>query len=139
MSFVRPMWTIEFDSDRFLPYLPEECQSNPGAYGFELALWLSQGLAKQGLISGYPIGEDWGWFIEYTDGDTEITLGCGSEAVEGDGYKGKPLHWRVFVRQSMSLKQRLRGNGESIKVSEFAKAVVSLLQAEGITVNATQA
>jgi len=35
------MWRMEFFSDRFAPYLPEEAQQNPGAYGFELAHWLS--------------------------------------------------------------------------------------------------
>lgn len=79
------MWRIEFSTDKFAPYLPEDAQQNPGAYGFELADWLARGLAKQGLITSYSVGEDWGWFIEYLDGKTEIMIGCGSEASEGDG------------------------------------------------------
>ena len=31
------MWAIEFTSDKFRPYLPEDSQVNPGVYGFELA------------------------------------------------------------------------------------------------------
>lgn len=133
------MWRIEFSSDKFLPYLPEACQSNPGAYGFELALWLSQQLAKRGEITGYPLGEDWGWFIEYLSGETEITIGCSSEAEEGDGYKGQPIQWRVFVRQSLTLKQRLKRTGSPAKVKELADAVGALLQAEGIEVGITAA
>jgi hypothetical protein len=53
------MWTVEFSSAKFLPYLPEDCQPNPGAYGFELALWLSQELAKRQIYTSYPVGEDW--------------------------------------------------------------------------------
>ena len=40
------MSRIEFSSTKFLPYLPESCQVNPGVYGFELASWLSLALAK---------------------------------------------------------------------------------------------
>lgn len=82
------MQRFEFESAKFLPYLPEDCQANPGAYGFELALWLSQALMRQGLPTSYPLGEDWGWFIEYIAGDAEFMIGCGSQADEGDGYKG---------------------------------------------------
>jgi hypothetical protein len=132
------MWRIEFTSEKFLPYLPEESQSNPGAYGFELAQWLSERLMKHGIVTGYPLGEDWGWFIEYINGETEITIGCSSETEEGDGYKGKPIPWRVFVRQSLSLKQRLKGASAPTKVREIANAVVALLQAEGVTANVTE-
>ena len=125
------MWRIEFDSDKFLPTLPEEAQSNPGAYGFELALWLSVKLSAAGLSTGYPLGEDWGWLIEHIEDDTEITIGCSSETNEGDGYLGKPVHWRVFVRQPLSLKQRLKGRGESAKVQAVAEAVLHALEAAG--------
>lgn len=133
------MWRIEFTTDNFLPYLPEECQSNPGAYGFQLAHWLSQRLVTRGVVTGYPLGEDWGWFIEYLDGETEITIGCNSEAAEGDGYKNQPIHWRVFVRQPLSLKQRLKGTGSPAKLREIADTVAQLLRAEGITVNVSEA
>src|SRR5690606_27273095 len=65
------MWRIEFISSEFRPYLPEQCQANPGVYGFELAQWLSMALAEQGLATSYPLGEDWGWFIEYLDDERE--------------------------------------------------------------------
>ena len=133
------MWRIEFSSDKFAPYLPEEAQQNPGAYGFELAHWLSLHLARQGIVTGYPLGEDWGWFIEYLEGETEVMIGCSSEAREGDGYTGKPIAWRVFVRQPRSLGQRLKGTKISPKVEEFARAVVSLLEAEGVEVKLTEA
>ena len=133
------MWRIEFTTDKFLPYLPEECQSNPGAYGFELAHWLSQQLAQRGLNTGYPVGEDWGWFIQHLDGQTEITVGCSSEAAEGDGYKSQPVRWRVFVRQPLSLTQRLKGSAAPIKVREIADAVVALLRSEDISVTVSEA
>lgn len=57
------MWRIEFSSAEFLPYLPEQAQANPGVYGFELAQWLSRALAERGVVTSYPIGEDWGWLI----------------------------------------------------------------------------
>jgi hypothetical protein len=133
------MWHIEFSSDKFQPYLPEEAQQNPGAYGFELADWISRQLAQRGLVASYPMGEDWGWFIEYADGEIEIMIGCGSEASEGDGYSGQPISWRVFVKQSRSLKQRFKGIAESPRVAEFAVAVEQALTQAGIHVTRTEA
>jgi hypothetical protein len=133
------MWRLEFSSDKFSPYLPEEAQQNPGVYGFELADWLARSLAQRGLVTSYPIGEDWGWFIEYLDGDTEIMIGCGSEARPGDGYNGDPISWRVFVRQPRSLKQRLKGTPEAPKVTELAVAVERVLADAGIPVRRTEA
>jgi hypothetical protein len=47
------------------------------------------------IQTSYPLGEDWGWFIEYIEGEAELMIGCGSEAEEGEGYKGKPIAWHV--------------------------------------------
>jgi len=104
------MRTVEFSSAKFLPYLPEECQANPGVYGFELAMWLSQTLAKAGIVTSYPLGEDWGWLIEYIEGESEITIGCSSVAAESEGYTGAPISWRIFVTQPRSLLRRLKGH-----------------------------
>ncbi len=128
------MTRIEFYSDRFLPYLPEACQVNPGAYGFELALWLSKTLMQAGIVTGYPVSEDWGWFIGYAEGDAQFMIGCGCEANEGEGYLGQPLLWSVFIQQSLSLKQRLYGQTAPTIAAKLAEAVVAVLQAEGIAV-----
>jgi hypothetical protein len=133
------MWRIEFSSAKFLPYLPESAQQNPGAYGFEFAHWLSTQLAARGIVTGYPLGEDWGWFIEYFEGQLEIVIGCASEAQVGDGYTGAPINWRVFVRQPRSLRQKLKGRGISPKVEELARAVVSVLEEAGLRVALTEA
>jgi hypothetical protein len=87
-------------------YLPEARQVNPGAYGFELALWLSNALMQTGIITSYPMSEDWGWFIEYSEGDAEFMIGCGCAAGGGDGYRGQSLRWSAFVQQVLSLEQR---------------------------------
>lgn len=128
------MTRIEFSSAQFLPYLPESCQVNPGAYGFELALWLSNALMPVGIVTSYPLGEDWGWFIEYLEGDDEFMIGCGCAADEGEGYLGQPLHWSVFVRQVLSLKQRWRGQTALAIAAKLTRAIVALLEAEGIAV-----
>ena len=128
------MWHIEFSSAEFLPYLPEECQANPGAYGFELAQWLSMALARQGIVTSYPLGEDWGWFIEYTEDEVEIMIGCSSVAEEGEGYTGKPIRWNVFVKPRRSLKQRLKGKSPDSAVQRVTDAVAGALVAKGIAV-----
>ena len=60
------MSMLVFQSDRFRPYLPDDCQVNPNVLGFELADWLSRELAKRGTITSYPNYEDWHWFLEGT-------------------------------------------------------------------------
>ena len=79
------MSRIEFSSTRFLPYLPESCQVNPGVYGFELATWLSRKLAEAGFPTSYPTNEDWGWYIEYVEDEAAYLIGCGCAAQEGEG------------------------------------------------------
>jgi hypothetical protein len=127
------MWRIEFSTDKFLPLLPEQCQTNPGAYGFELALWLAQRLLASGIVTSYPQCEDWGWFIEYGDADeTEIQIGCGSMASEDEGYAKKAIEWSIFLKPYTSLRERLRGVTHAEKVERIGRAIMDSLAAEGI-------
>jgi hypothetical protein len=66
-----------FRSERFAPALPEACQVNPHVYGAELAFWLGPALARKGVVTSYPMSEDWGWFIEWSDSSgAEFALHC---------------------------------------------------------------
>jgi hypothetical protein len=77
MNTLRNM--AEFRSRRFTPVLPEQAQVNPGVYGAELAYWLSTELARLGVVTSYPIAEDWGWLIEYsTAGGATFAVHCGN-------------------------------------------------------------
>lgn len=127
------MWRIEFMSGEFLPLLPEEAQGNPGVYGFELAWWLAQELTRAGIATSYPLGEDWGWLIEYVNSaETEFTIGCSSMAEEGAGYRRAPIQWSIFVRPHMSLKQRLKGLSHEAEVGRIGEAILAALQGKGI-------
>lgn len=126
------MSQLTFTSTKFLPFLPEDCQANPGAYGFELALWLAQALAQNGIITSYPVGEDWGWFIEYIEGDAEFMIGCGSHCDQGEGYRGEPVAWSVFVKQNLSLVQRLKRQANPAIATKLTSAIDSALDADGI-------
>lgn len=127
---------IEFTSDQFLPYLPEQAQVNPGAYGFELAHWLSQQLAAQGVVTSYPLSEDWGWFLEYIEGEAEFMIGCGSQASEGDGYRVEPadrrITWHIFVKQQLSIVGRLKGHAAPEVTDRLVDLVVATLTRAGI-------
>jgi hypothetical protein len=128
-------WHIEFSSERFLPTLPEECQVNPGAYGFELALWLAQGLSREGVVTGYPCEEDWGWCLAWQPSeDASVTIGCTSRCGEGAGYDGAPVAWCVFVRERLSLEQRLLHHSDGAALDLLARRIEALLAAEGIPV-----
>jgi hypothetical protein len=82
---------VEFESELFKPFLPEESQVNPKVYGSELAFWLSKQLAMKGIVTSYPNYEDWGWFIEYiTESGDEYWLCCGNR--EGENNK-----WLCYI------------------------------------------
>lgn len=126
------MWRIEFESDKFLPFLPEEVQGNPGVYGFELATWLSRSLSQRGVVSTYPLGEDWGWLLEYFRDDLEVAIGCSSVCSDGEGYEGKAIAWSIFVDARRSLKQKLKGVSGDAAVNDLTAHITAILREEGI-------
>jgi hypothetical protein len=127
------MWAVEFTSDRFRPYLPEDAQVNPGVYGFELATWLSRALAEKGVVTSYPNYEDWGWFIEYiSSADEELMIACASQSEAGEGEGGKPLNWHVFIRQRKKPNKK-KASPDMIEATKLVgDAIMSVLSAEGI-------
>lgn len=83
--------SVDFESNLFIPFLPDEAQVNPTVYGAELAFWLSRQLAQRGMLMSYPQSEDWGWFIEYrTENDYDYWLCCANR----EGVKNK---WRCYL------------------------------------------
>ena len=122
------LWTFEFTTDRFRPFLPEPCQVSEDLYGFELAAWLAQALAEEGLVTSYPHGEEFGWFLEYpTESGQEITIGCASPGPT----LGYPTHWRVFARQRRKALTGAAAGGPVAGVV-LHDAILSVLAAEGI-------
>ncbi|UTY58677.1 hypothetical protein [Massilia sp. erpn] len=82
-----------FRSPQFTPFLPDDCQANPGVYGAELAYWLASELAQRKLITSYPLAEDWGWLLSYeTSSGDEFSLHCGNE----EGSRDK---WLISLRR----------------------------------------
>ena len=133
------MWQIEFASDKFLPYLPEDSQANPGVYGFELAHWLSFGLMKRGIPTSYPLGEDWGWFIEYLKDDLELMICCSSQAGHGEGYKGAHIRWSIFIHSPGGLFKKSKGPEHEKAVAMLSQNITTMLQQEGISVEYVEA
>ena len=114
-----------FQSDRFRPYLPDDCQVNPNVLGFELAEWLSRQLAGRGVITSYPVAEDWGWMLEFGDHPEEYRICCSGEAVDGK------FEWRVYA-QPVKRMFRTPATG---KTPELSAAIRSVLETEGIAVS----
>ncbi|MCH9828667.1 MAG: hypothetical protein K0U79_13075 [Gammaproteobacteria bacterium] len=133
------MWHVEFNTDRFLPYLPEESQSNPGVYGFELAQWLSAELMKRKVVTSYPVAEDWGWFIEYLEGETELMVCCSSQAEDGEGYKGKPIQWGMFIRAPGGLFKRRKGPETQRAVKLLSETISTAFKEAGIELRQVEA
>ncbi len=115
---------IAFKTDKFPPILPEPCQVNADLYGFELAVWLAQSLAQQGVITSYPMPDDWGWFLEFiSEHEQELMVGCASVGAS----QGYPTDWRIFVRQ-----RRRPKKGREDMSPLLIDAILSVLAAEGI-------
>jgi len=126
-------WGIEFSSAKFLPTLPEDCQANPGVYGFELALWLAQALCRQGIVTGYPSAEDWGWCLDYAPTEAlRLTIACASLCAAKEGYDGRPIGWAVSIREQRSLEQRLHNQSNHAALEDLGRQIVELLRAEQI-------
>ena len=126
-------WGIEFSSANFLPTLPEDCQANPGVYGFELALWLAQALCRQGIVTGYPSAEDWGWCLDYAPTEAlRLTIACASLCAAEEGYDGRPIGWAVSIREQRTLEQRLHNQSNHAALEDLGRQIVELLRAERI-------
>jgi hypothetical protein len=127
------MWRIEFSSAKFLPTLPAACQSNPGVYGFELALWLAQALGRRGIATSYPAPEDWGWLIEYVlPEERSFMIGCASVCGPHQGYDGQALDWSIFVEEHRSLQQRIRNLSSRSELEVLGAHIVGILEEERI-------
>jgi hypothetical protein len=83
--------SVDFTSELFKPFLPDDSQVNPHVYGAELTFWLSMKLAEKEVITTYPNNEDWGWFLEYFVDDNEYMLCCSNSDEEG-------VEWRCYLR-----------------------------------------
>jgi hypothetical protein len=83
--------SVDFQSELFRPFLPDDAQVNPRVYGAELVFWLSQALGQRGVMTSYPNYEDWGWFLEYITADgNEYWLCCANVYPEQD-------KWRCYL------------------------------------------
>jgi hypothetical protein len=127
------MWRIEFTSAKFLPTLPASCQSNPGVYGFELALWLAQALGRRGIATSYPAPEDWGWLIEYAlPDDASFLIACASICGPHQGYDGEALAWSICVEEHRGLRQRIRNLSSTGALETLSTHIVGVLADEQI-------
>jgi hypothetical protein len=127
------MWRIEFSSAKFLPTLPVACQSNPGVYGFELALWLAQSLGRRGIATSYPAPEDWGWLIEYAlPEERSFMIGCASVCGPHQGYDGQALDWSICVAEHRSMQQRIRNLSSTGELEALSAHIVGILEEERI-------
>ncbi len=132
------MWQIEFESNKFLPYLPDECQVNPGLFGFELAHWLSLELSRRGVITSYPISEDWGWFLELTEGDFEIMICCSGYQENHDEDPTTPIKWGIFLKPQLSIAKKLKRISTDNAIRALGDAILAILSSNGIQAQQVQ-
>ena len=119
------MTLLLFQSDRFRPFLPDDCQVNPNVLGFELAEWLSRQLASRGTITSYPQYEDWGWFLERDVDGFDYMICCTG------GMEASTFEWQVYVTPI----RRLFKGPKLDRSPEILKDVRLVLEAEGLAVS----
>jgi hypothetical protein len=146
-------------TSEFRPYLPEACQISSGSYGFELAVFLSQGLAKKGIFTSYPFclanrirGGDPDWFIEYRY-DSHLPLspserfikeihrhaifliGICTECNDEDGYSeenARNILWHIDIEDAPPPRLTAIGTDYAPVKDKLAEIIVELLNAKGI-------
>ena len=77
---------VEFRSDRFPPYENEEEKVNPGLWGQRLAEFLRDRLRTEGIDTGEPFSEDWGWVLPIANQEFRLWIGCANYQEYPDGY-----------------------------------------------------
>jgi hypothetical protein len=92
----------------------------------ELAAWLSQALAKNGIVTSYPSEEDWGWYLLFPDGDVEYQICCSGSA------EGAEYEWRVFVSP---ITRMFRKKPPGAMQEELLDSVIDCLRESGIEVS----
>ena len=103
------MNVFRINNSNIIPILPDDCQVNPNTYGFELAYWLCSKLAQKGIIFSYPNHEDWGWFIEQSDGDRELWLCCKGE------FNDNKFQWSFYLKEKTGLFGRRKYKDHEVK------------------------
>lgn len=84
MTDIREVAT--FKSARFVPILPDACQLEPRIYGAELAFWLAGKLARQGVVTSYPVAGESAWVLEHPSAEVLCVNAGGSDT-----------HWRIAL------------------------------------------
>ena len=114
---------VEFRSESFRPFLPDDSQVNPGVYGAELAFWLASRLAAVGVITSYPEQEDWGWYIEYLPASgSEFAVHCTNDDESG-------TRWTLRLRRH-ARKMFGRDKPEYTEAHALVAAIRKVLLAE---------
>jgi hypothetical protein len=78
---------LEFRSDKFPPVEGEDKLVNPGVWGKRLADFLCEGLRREGIETGEPIAEDWGWVLPLVEDPFGVWVGCSNDGEYPDGFR----------------------------------------------------
>jgi hypothetical protein len=116
---------ITFRTEKFAPYLPDECQVNPNVLGYELAHWLSVELMEAGLVTSYPNSEDWGWFLDHTIDNREYMICCsGNKTDEGNH------EWQIYIERPRIFFRRSQMKEDELE--PLMTIIIQCLAKEGI-------
>ena len=95
--------TSRFNLSQVKPHFINDC-----CFGEDLAAWLREKLAAEGISAIEPGQEDWGWYIEATHGGQSYFIAIGGIPSDGGG---DPNHgeWRIGIEKHRTLMDKLRG------------------------------
>jgi hypothetical protein len=118
---------ILFETDRFNVSEVKKHFINPCCFGEDLAEWLRQQLARNGVSAGAPYQEDWGWEMLARQGPQGYFLGVGGCLREGAVGKNDG-EWRIIVEKKRSIWEKLRGKNKMSETEPILSMIEDILR-----------
>jgi len=108
---------VEFRSEKFPTYPPEEEKVNPGLWGKRLAEYLYRELKEEGIETEEIYPEDWGWVVPIHHEPFSLWVGCGHYQAYPDGYLVFIEPSKPTIRKGLFKKIDTTGDIEKVAVA----------------------
>lgn len=116
-----------FKTGRFNLTVVKDHFINPCCFGEDLAVWLQDKLAANGVESSGPGQEDWGWYLNVSYFRDSYFLGMSGNAHQQSSDEGQ---WRIIVEKKRSVSQWLRGTGKILENDRMLLLIEEILRSE---------
>jgi len=98
---------------------------NPIA-GQSVLIWLREPLRKSGYQTTSPEAEDWGWYIDVTDGHASYLVGASGDAADAAAL----VEWTIQVVKHRSFIEKVTGAKRMAADDSLSAVIERTLRAE---------